>query len=266
MNGGIHVLIITTGDHSAAEPVQRAMALSRKSGARFVPRNRTSLSKLSQRYGDDDILVILEGGARLHRTGAEPLTFHPSMAFVRAKRVLRGEPDTMLEAAGVRPGDTIIDGTAGLGSDSSVFSLGAGPTGRVIALEDSLSLWALLTEGLAYYESGVALYDAALRRIETRHVHHLEALREMPAKSADVVYFDPMFRDPIMESSAISPLRTFANNEGLSEEAIEEACRVARRSVVLKEKKGSSEFARLGFQEIGRSHTKIVYGVISLDE
>ncbi|WMT42889.1 class I SAM-dependent methyltransferase [Paenibacillus sp. D2_2] len=259
-------MIITTGDHSAAEPVQRAMALSKKSGARFVPRNRTSLSKLAQRYGDDDILVILEGGARLHRTGAEPLTFHPSMAFVRAKRLLRGEPDTMLEAAGVRPGDTIIDCTAGLGADSSVFSLGAGPSGRVIALEDSLSLWALLTEGLSYYESGVTEYDEALRRIETEHVHHLQALKGMPDNSADIVYFDPMFRDPITESSAISPLRTFANNEGLSLETIEEACRVARRSVVLKEKKGSEEFARLGFQEVGRSHTKIVYGVISLDD
>ncbi|WP_068781588.1 class I SAM-dependent methyltransferase [Paenibacillus sp. GM2] len=259
-------MIITTGEHSAEESVQRAMALSKQSGARFVPRNRMSLTKLAERYGDDDILVILAGGARLHRTGAEPLSFHPSMAFVRGKRLLRGEPDAMLEAAGVRPGDTIIDCTAGLGADSSVFSLGAGPSGRVLALEDSLPLWALLTEGLAYYESSVADYNAALRRIETRHVHHLQALRGMPDKSADVVYFDPMFRHPIMESAAISPLRTFANNEGLSQEAVKEACRVARRSVVLKEKMGSEEFARLGFREARRAHTKIVYGVISLDD
>lgn len=259
-------MIITTGDHSAPEAVRRAIALSAEAGVPYVPRNRTALSKLSARYGDQDILIILEGGARLYRHGSEAMLFHPSMAFVRAKRLLKGERDPMLDAARVEPGDTIIDCTAGLGSDAAVFALGAGPEGRVLALEDSLPLWSLMREGFAYYVSGVKEFDEALRRITPKRTEHLELLRGLPDKSVDVVYFDPMFRDPVRESSAISPLRTYANNNQLVPEAIAEACRAARKSVVLKEKKGSGEFERLGFDTLSRSHTKIVYGVISLDK
>lgn len=260
-------MIITTGDHAVQEAVRRASALSKESGIQYVPRNRTSLPKLSAQHGDTDILVILEGGARLYRPDGEAMLFHPSMAFVRAKRLIKkGESDPMLEAARVQPGDSIIDCTAGLGSDAAVFALGAGPEGRVLALEDSLSLWSLMREGFAYYVSGVKEFDEALRRITVKRAEHLEMLRGLPDKSADVVYFDPMFRDPIQESSAISPLRSYANNNQLDPEAIAEACRVARKTVVLKEKKGSGEFERLGFTTQSRSHTKIVYGVISLDQ
>ncbi|MEF2967295.1 class I SAM-dependent methyltransferase [Paenibacillus sp. M1] len=259
-------MIITTGDHAAPDAVRRAAALAQEAGVQYVPRNRTSLNKLASRYNDRDILVILEGGARLFRSGGEAMLFHPSMAFVRAKRLLKGESDPMLEAARIRPGDVVVDCTAGLGADSAVFALGAGPEGRVLALEDSLPLWSLLKEGFAYYVSGVKKFDDALRRITAKRAEHLRALREMPDKSADVVYFDPMFRNPVEESSAISPLRTYANASPLSPEAVAEACRVARKTVVLKEKKGSGEFERLGFESDPRPHTKIAYGVISLDK
>lgn len=258
-------MFITTGDHETPGAVQRAKELAGLAGVSYVSRSRTSLSRLAERYGDSDILVILEQGARLHRTGREPMTFHPSMAFVRAKRLFKGENDAMLDAAGVVPGDVILDGTAGLGSDSMIFSIAAGAEGKVLALEDSLPLWALLYEGLKHYVSGLPAFDEALRRIEPVHKNHLDALREMPDHSADIVYFDPMFRDPIAESSSISPLRTFANPNRLNAEAVQEACRVARKKVVLKEQRGSGEFDRLGFTATVRSHTKIAYGVISLD-
>lgn len=256
-------MIITTGEHHAPAAVERAAALAAKSGCRYVPRNRASMARLAELHPGEDILVILEGGARLHRPGEQPMTFHPSMSFVRAKRLLKGEKDTMLEAAGVRPGDTIVDCTAGLGSDSIVFSLGAGHEGKVVAMEDSLPLWALLYEGFAHYASGLQPFDEALRRIEPRCGHHLRLLQEMPDQSADVVYFDPMFRDPVLESSSISPLRAFANNNRLEEAAIAEASRVARRTVILKEKIGSGEFERLGFHVLGRERSKITYGVIT---
>lgn len=259
------MLIITTGDHETPGTVQRARELAKLSNQPYVSRSRTALPKLAERYGDADILVILEQGVRLHRTGQEPMVFHPSMAFVRAKRLLKGEGDAMLEAARVMPGDTVIDATAGLGSDAMVFSLAVGQEGRVVALEDSLPLWALLYEGLQRYISRIVPFNEALRRIETRQVHHLEALQAMPDDSFDIVYFDPMFRDPIAESSSLSPLRSFANSNRLDAEAVKEACRVARKTVVLKEQKASGEFDRLGFTPCTRAHSKIAYGVISLD-
>ncbi|MGN8768916.1 class I SAM-dependent methyltransferase [Paenibacillus barengoltzii] len=258
-------MLITTGDHESPAAVRRAQELAQLARVPYIPRSGTSLARLAERHGDSDILVVLEQGARLHRTGRETMTFHPSMAFVRAKRLFKGENDAMLDAAGVVPGDVIIDGTAGLGADAMIFSIAAGADGKVLAMEDSLPLWALLYEGLKHYVSGLPAFDEALRRIEPIHTNHLDALRAMPDKSADIVYFDPMFRDPITKSSSISPLRAFANPNQLDPEAVKEACRVARKAVVLKEKRGSSEFDRLGFQAINRSHTKIAYGVISLD-
>jgi hypothetical protein len=72
-------------------------------------------------------------------------------------------------------------------------------------------------------------------------------LRSLPDKSADIVYFDPMFRIPVEESSSISPYRFIANPEPLSLEAVTEAVRVARRKVILKDHRDSPEFDRLGF-------------------
>lgn len=92
-------MLITTGDRETPAVLERAQNLAALTGATRVPRGRTSLAKLAERYGDGDILVVMEQGVRLHRAGQEPLTFHPSMGFVRAKRLLKGESDAMLEAA-----------------------------------------------------------------------------------------------------------------------------------------------------------------------
>jgi 16S rRNA (guanine1516-N2)-methyltransferase len=62
----------------------------------------------------------------------------------------------------------------------------------------------------------------------------------------------------------MSPLRHRANDEAVSLTSIAEARRVARKSIVLKENRDSSEFARLGFEHVLRSTTKTTYGVIRL--
>ncbi|MDO7904953.1 class I SAM-dependent methyltransferase [Paenibacillus sp. JX-17] len=259
-------MLITTGDTDNPELFKRAASLAEHTGSCYVPRRGMSLGKLVQRSGgEQDVIVVIQNGARLVRPGQDPLTFHPSMGFIRAKRILKGEQDPMLEAARLEPGDTVLDCTAGLGTDSLLFSVGTGRDGKVIAIESSESLYALLKEGMSYYRSGLQAVDEALSRIELHRSEHLDILREMPDRSADVIYFDPMFRDPILDSSSISPLRMFANPEALAEESIREACRVARKTVVLKEKRDSTEFARLGFTKVERGQTKTIYGVIHVD-
>ncbi|WP_223066276.1 class I SAM-dependent methyltransferase [Paenibacillus caui] len=258
-------MIITTGEHESPRTVARAQALARESGAAYARRSGRSLNELRSRYEDNDVLIILENGVRLAGAAGNPMEFHPSMSYVRAKRLLKGEKDSMLEAACAVPGDLIVDCTAGLGADSIMFALGAGGKGKVIALESSFPLYLLLREGLQTYQSGIPEFNKALQRIEARHTEHLEGLRSMPDKSADIVYFDPMFRDPTLESSSLSPLRSYANAAPLRQEAIAEARRVARKTVVLKEKRDSGEFERLGFETPARSRSKITYGVMHLD-
>ncbi|MBE9915773.1 class I SAM-dependent methyltransferase [Paenibacillus donghaensis] len=258
-------MIITTGDKAGEAIIRRAEELASRTGSRYVPRRHTPLSKMSKLHGNAEIIVVLDGGARLVRPGENPLEFHPSMGFIRAKRILKGESDPMLDAACMQEGDTVLDCTAGLGTDALVFAVKGGRNTKVMAAESSAALAALLSEGLAYYTSAVEEVNEALRRVEILNRDHLEVLRSLPDRSVDIVYFDPMFREPLMDSSAIRPLRWFANSEALSKESIQEAVRVARKTVVLKEKRGSREFARLGFSEQERAHSKISYGVITVD-
>ncbi|WP_138493454.1 class I SAM-dependent methyltransferase [Paenibacillus pinistramenti] len=259
-------MIITTGENESPRTVARAKELAQaEAGAVYVRRAGRSLKELKAVKGDSDVLVVLENRIRLAGASERPMEFHPSMSYVRAKRVLKGEKDLMLEAAGVVPGDVIVDCTAGLGADSMMFAVGTGPAGSVIAMESSFPLYMLLKEGLRTYRAKIAEFTEALQRIEVRHTDHLTGLKSLPDKSVDIVYFDPMFREPTMESSSLSPLRAYANDEPLSLAAIEEARRVARKTVVLKEKRDSGEFERLGFGTPERNRTKITYGVMHLD-
>lgn len=258
-------MIITTGEAEAPDIVERARQLARETGCRYVRRCGMSVRKLAAKAGDDTVLVVLSGNVRLSGPDGAVMEFHPSMGFIRLKRVLKGIPDPMLEAAGMEEGDSVIDCTAGLGSDSLVFSVKSGPRGRVVALESSLPLYALLKEGLRCYESQLEASDEAMRRIEVRHGHHLDYLRALPDRSVDIVYFDPMFREPLTDSAAIHPLRLYANGEPLDADSVREAVRVARKSVVMKESKFSGEFERLGFAVPERGTSKITYGVISID-
>ncbi|MDP4096536.1 class I SAM-dependent methyltransferase [Paenibacillus sp. P96] len=257
--------IITTGDSPGAATLERAEELSAATGAPFIPRGRLSVAMLAKRCGASDVLVLIQDGVRLIRPGRPPLEFHPSMGYIRARRVLKGEADPMLTAARLQPGDSVLDCTAGMGADSLVFSVAAGPAGHVTAIESSGPVCALLMEGMKYYRSSVLEVDEAFKRVHVRNANHLDVLRSLPDRSMDIVYFDPMFRDPVVDSSAIGPLRTYANPAPLEAESIEEACRVARKTVLMKEKRQSSEFSRLGFQVEQRGQTKTVYGVIQID-
>ncbi|WP_411342664.1 class I SAM-dependent methyltransferase [Paenibacillus sp. WLX1005] len=255
-------MLITTGDDPSAITEARARKLAAEFAVSYIPRKGRSVARMAAQYDDPDIIVLVEKETRLARPGESAMFFHPSMAFVRAKRLLKGEEDVMIATSRLTPGDSVLDCTAGLGSDSLVFSLATGSSGTVTALEYSKPLAALLTEGLRTYESGLPPVDEALRRIRVIPQDHTSYLSSLPDKSVDIVYFDPMFREALHESAAIAPLRGFANNDALDQQCIEHAIRVARKTVMLKEKWDSPEYERLGFERIRRKKSKIEYGVI----
>lgn len=261
-------MIVTTGMKPTEEETAQAKALAAELGARYVPRDGASLAALRRRYKADRVLVAgPPDGLRLHTDdGGQPLRYHPGMALVRVKRLREGGHDPLVEISGVRPGDSIVDCTAGLAGDAFVLSYAAGPAGRVVALESEPVLHAIVREGLRSYATGLDDADAALRRIELIRSNHAEYLASRPERSVDIVYFDPMFRIPVHESSGMEPLRGVANPAPLSHEAVREAQRVARRAVVLKETRDSGEFERLGFTRVKPKKTSaIAYGVIRVE-
>jgi len=171
----------------------------------------------------------------------------------------------MLSVSGVKAGDTVLDCTAGLCSDAIVFSYASGHTGKVIAMEASKVLHAIVREGLQAYKTGLTDIDQAMRSVQAVHGEHLELLARMEARSADIVYFDPMFEKPVTTSSSISPIRSQAIKESLNPEAVKEALRVARKRVVLKDHRDSGQFERLGFRLAKASNSAVAYGVIQID-
>ncbi|AZN41989.1 class I SAM-dependent methyltransferase [Paenibacillus albus] len=253
-------MIVTTPHKPTEEQLAYAQGIAAELGGRLVPRKQDSLTLLREKYGDNHLLVADERGLRYYEESEEPLYFHPSMAYVRVKRMRKGEHDPLMTLTGCQPGDSVVDCTAGLGSDSIVFSYAVGAAGSVTAIESEPILYTVVREGLQSYHTEHTDVNEAFRRIQMRNTNHLEYLRQLADKSVDIVYFDPMFRKPMHDSSALQPLRGLANNEALSQQSVKEAVRVARKAVVLKEHAASGEFERLGFQ---RQHiNKIAYGVI----
>lgn len=256
-------MLVTTSYYATPDTRAEAKRLAGKSGGRYVDRRRDSLPDLRKKYGDQGILLLTEEKMMYCPVAGDPIYFHPSTAYIRVKRMTKGESDPLVDLSGVRPGDRVLDCTAGLASDSIVFAHAVGDLGKVTALESEAITVLLLEEGLAHYEAKFNAVNEAMRRIEVVHTHHLDYLRKLPDKSYDIVYFDPMFRIPVEESSSISPYREIANPAPLTVEAVEEAKRVAIRRILLKEHRDSPEYVRLGFLK-HRSRTKIAYGVIEL--
>lgn len=253
-------MLVTTVVAATREVERRARGLAKECSAAYVARATNTLTQLLHRYRAEEIFIVGERELRYKHIAGDVIGFHPSMAMIRLKRLLRGERDAMLEAAQIAPGDRVIDCTMGLASDAIVFAAAVGSLGSVTALESERTLYLLVKDGLQHYECGFPELEAAMRRVNPILTDHLTFLRQQPDNSADVVYFDPMFRQA-HESSAIDPLRRFANARALSEETIAEALRVARKTVVMKEHNRSGEFERLGFRPLSQAYPKITYGV-----
>jgi len=256
--------VVTTPYRPSPAVAARAERTAAALGARYVERRGLSVAKLRERHG---AAVVVVGAASLEwhpAEGGAPFFFHPGMSLVRAKRLAEGRGDVMLEASAFAPGDSVVDCTAGLCSDSIVFSFAGGPDTRVTAAESEFPLYFVVSRGLAEYESGWEPFDRAMRRVGLAYADHLTLLRTLPDKSEDIVYFDPMFRDPVRASTGISPLRSLANEAAVTEEAIEEARRVARKSVVLKERGHAEEWARFGFDVVSKPNAPVAYGVIRI--
>jgi 16S rRNA (guanine1516-N2)-methyltransferase len=228
------------------EAAAREAAL--RHGLPYARRGARSLAAVLAEVGADAALVLSASRAALV-VGGDERRWAPGMGWLRAKRArarLRGGAaaptarDPFLEAAGIRDGDAVLDCTLGLGADALVAAVAAGPAGRVLGVEASPALAAWVAEGLR------RLGDDAADRVEVRAGDHVEVLGSLPARSFDVVVFDPMFRHARAEPAGFDVVRRLADARPLSSGALREARRVARRWVVVKDGAPGWDLARLG--------------------
>lgn len=253
--------IITTGRHVQVKHIGLAKELAANWGIKYVYRGRDSVKDIKTRERVLNVIVVKEEKLVLETAEGE-FFFHPNLAKMRLRNINNGIEDYLLKALNIHNGDSVLDCTLGFGSDAIVESYAVGEKGKIVALEKNPLIAALIGYGLKHNVYGNSELEEAMRRIEVINADALEFLKNQADNSFDAVYFDPMFRHPLMESENLRPLRALAEYAPISTDAIAEAKRVARKSVVLKENARSLEFERLGFTEfVGGKYSKIRYGV-----
>jgi SAM-dependent methyltransferase len=236
------LLAVTTPHAPSAADLASAQEAARRHVLPFVHRADRAFDRLAGVAGVDALLVLSAGEAALWIEGA--LTrWDPGMGALRLKRLRGGERTTrdgFLEAAAIAPGESVLDATLGLGADALVAAEAVGPGGRVVGLEASRPLAALVAEGLA------RLDDPAARRIEVVHADAAAFLAPRPPRSFDLVTFDPMFREPRAQPPGFDLVRRLADPRPLAPETLAAARRVARRAVLVKDGAPGRDLARLG--------------------
>ncbi|MEW6770155.1 MAG: class I SAM-dependent methyltransferase [Bacillota bacterium] len=255
-------LIVTTALGAGREAKEQALAFAAELGAVFVPRGRLGLESLLAASEADGALVVGRRRVSFFFGGRE-FAFHPGTAVLRIKNLRSGKPDQMIQAMDLCSGDAVLDCTLGLGADAIVASFVAGPEGRVVGIEKVPVVALVVGYGLRRYSfKEDPVVEAAMRRIRVVAADHLDYLGRVPAEGFDVVYFDPFFRTPVRGACQLQPLRLLGEKAPLSNEALREAVRVARRRVVVKVRRGAGE-PEYRFQHVvGGRHARVVYGVI----
>ncbi|MGV2938539.1 class I SAM-dependent methyltransferase [Mesobacillus sp. LC4] len=255
-------MFVTTAGRTNEMMTAHARAIALELNADFVPRKKRSVSAL-QEIVKDDCLVVGKERLELFPLGAaEPFFFHPNSAMFRIKRLMKGETDPLIEAAKLQEGMSFLDCSLGLGSDSIAASFVVGETGSVTGIEARPELAYLVKAGLKTWDSGYEAINHAMGKIKVVQDYSMEFLKEQETDSFDCVYFDPMFDESILESDGIRGLTHFAVYEGLSREVIQQAVRVARQRVILKDHFRSKRFEDFGFNVYRRKTAKFHFGVI----
>ena len=120
--------------------------------------------------------------------------------------------------------------------------------------------------GLRSFPSESEQLVEAMSRIEVIQSDAVEFLSQQADASWDIVYIDPMFNAPIEESSNFTPLRQVGVHSSLTEEWMEQAQRVCKRRVVVKDRFDSPVFERFRMERKIRPNTKFHFGYLSKNE
>lgn len=239
---------VTTVVAPSPAVLEEARAAALRYSVPLLGRVGRSLAGLAAPAGVQ-VLLVLGRHAALWLDGRER-RYDAGMGALRARRLREGERggratgDSFLAAALLRPGESVLDCTLGLGADALVAAAAVGAEGRVVGLESSSPLAAWVEAGLR------RLDDPAARCVEVRRADHAEALAACPERSYDVVAFDPMFRHPRSQGFGFDLVRKLGDPKPLQPVTLERARRVARRCVLVKDGAPGWDLARLGLEPL----------------
>ncbi|MHB8984140.1 MAG: class I SAM-dependent methyltransferase [Carboxydocellales bacterium] len=258
--------IVTTSNHTDFDVQERASWWAETLKCPLICRNEhseTSSFRELAKTNDVDVVVIVGRRNTKLVVDEQQFYFHPGMAKLRVQAVERGQQDQFIAATGLEQGFSHLDCTLGLAADAILASYIVGSSGKVVGVESQSLLATLAQEGLGSYSDENRPLIEAMRKIEVINIQAKNYLTSLPDECYDVVYFDPMFRHTKRKSSAMDLLRTFGNPAPIDLSTIQEALRVARLRVVVKEGRGSGVFDELGISRIvGGKYSAVAYGIL----
>lgn len=234
-------LAVTTSGQGGEADRLRARRAADRLGVELVERRRKA--PLGPLIGQVAEALLVFGGEGVMLWDRQGRTrFQEGMAALRKRRLAQGDRrDHLVRAAGFHEGETVLDCTLGLAQDALVAALAVGPRGRVVGVEKSLALHALVSEGLTELPP-----DERSCPVECVLDDSRRYLRGCAAGAFDVVLIDPMFQRARKAQPAFDLLRRHADHSPLTAEMLAEARRVARRVVVVKGARYTGELRRLG--------------------
>lgn len=244
-------LIVTTAIDKEAKLVKRAQDLAQLHGGIYQDRGKRTMKQIYRQA--EGTLVLNKIELIYYDAEGQKLFFHPNTAWLR---VLNGR-DPLLEALACPAGASVLDATMGMASDSLVMQYFGY---QVTALESNPLVHLIVSDGLSRFVMEDSRFTQAMRDLVTFCQDHESYLAQVEDKSIDCVYFDPMFKVGIEESKNLDGIRLLANRQPLTEEALEQAKRVARHRVVVKAHYQDPIFEDLGLTRIKRPNTKFHYG------
>jgi hypothetical protein len=244
--------VVTTA--ASGDPAE-ARDLASRFGLRAEERGGRTLAAVLEDAAGAPVLVLAARQADLYEKGRS-FRATVGMAWLRLLRTLRGEPDPLVAVAGLQRKESVLDATLGLGNDALLAAQATGA--KVVGLEVDGLLGAFVQAALTRLP---AHGREPGRLVQVVKADHREWLARQPARSFDVVLLDPMFRKAGGAGPLFELLRAHASHQPLDPKTLDEARRVARRGVLVKDASPGDELRRLGLTPLlSRRSAAIAFG------
>ena len=253
--------LISTSSKTNAYLIEQAKKVSQLLQMPYVPRKHQSVEDLLNTHHCAGALLITKEGPSFVTKEGVPHQFHLSMAHLRLLEIDRGNIDHLLRAVGYESVTSVLDCTAGLGSDSAVISYGCPQLTRHTAIEGHPILGYITNHGFRHFQHKESKVTEALRRIQLVICNYQDYLEQIVPNTYDVIYVDPMFENPVYESPQFLQWRGHLLESKITSEIVELALEKSKR-LVIKERKGSRLFKDIPpIEMVGGKYSSIAYGI-----
>lgn len=253
--------LISTSSKTNTYLIEQAKKVSQLLQMSYVPRKHQSVEDLLVAHHCAGALLITKEGPSFVTKDGVPHQFHLSMAHLRLLEIDRGNTDHLLRAIGYETVTSVLDCTAGLGSDSAVISYGCPQLTRHTAIEGHPILGYITNHGFRHFQHKEPKVTEALRRIQVVIYNYQDYLEQIVPNTYDAIYVDPMFENPVYESPQFMQWRGHLLESKITPEIVELALEKSKR-LVIKERKGSGLFKDIPpIEMVGGKYSSIAYGI-----